>query len=102
MRDGQEVPPIHPGRACETVAVSQGMARIEDVGCFGVYQYPPEAFVPGATLTLRVVNEDRPQDPEVIPLDPDLVCRVYRDFVPYFRAVAEPGSPTPECTITGP
>ncbi len=102
LRNGEEVPPIHPGRNCEAVSQNQGLAGLEDVGCYGIYQYPPEAFLPGASLTLKVYNEDKPQDPEIVSLDPNLVCRIYKDFVPYFRVGGGPEFTEINCKIEEP
>ncbi len=83
VRGGQVVRPIFPGRACEAVSASTGYGRIEDVGCYGFYQYPPEAFEPGAGLELWIYNEDHPEAPEKIPLSAALTSRVWDDFAPF-------------------
>lgn len=87
LRGGREVRPIVPGRVCETVSIQGGLNRIEDVGCYGLYQYPPEAFEPGAPLEIHVFSEDAPGEPEVVTLLPDLSGRVWRDFTPFFEAL---------------
>ena len=97
--DDNEVPPIHPGRSCEAVSQTQGMVRMEDVGCYGVYQYSPESFIPGATIVLKLYDEDQPEEPKVLSLDPGFVCRIYKDFGPYFRAASGPDVTLKECVV---
>ena len=76
-RDGNLVEPILPGRIKEIVNVQQGTAKSKDVGYWGYYEYPPEAFAPGAVVTLHIwgaggarpadshtSGDDLPPDPE--------------------------------------
>jgi hypothetical protein len=95
LRGGTPVTPIHPGRTCQAVGEAQGMTYIEDVGCYGLYQYPAETFEPGAPLELQVFTEDDPGRPVVVPLDPEFVRRIWDDFVPYFDALRKPPTPVP-------
>jgi hypothetical protein len=87
LRDGKRVEPIHPGRIKLVVNVDAG-AVMKDVGYFGYYEYPPEAFQPGATLTLRVWEQGIP-DPTALILTADIVHRIWTDFEPYRKREAE-------------
>jgi S1-C subfamily serine protease len=87
QRGGVTVRPILPGRICETVSMGSTTAQLEDVGCYGFYQYPPEAFASGEPMTLRVFTEDAPDTPIIVPLDPALVYRISTDFKPFFEAL---------------
>lgn len=88
MRAGEEIRPIFPGRSCEAVSQSVALGSIEDVGCFGFYQYPPEAFEPGPALELWIYDEDHGDAPEKLSLNAALVRRIWDDFEPYRREVA--------------
>ncbi len=87
QRGGVTVRPILPGRICESISLGSATAQIEDVGCYGHYQYPPEAFAPGEPMTLKVFTEDAPNAPTIVPLDPALVYRIATDFKPFFEAL---------------
>jgi S1-C subfamily serine protease len=82
-RDGETVEPIHPGRIKEVVDVQQGTASLTDVGYWGYYEYPPEAFAPGAALTLHVWEQDVPGS-QTLPLPEAMVARIRDDLRPYF------------------
>jgi Trypsin-like peptidase domain len=81
LRDGVEAVPIVPGRFCEPGAPG---TRGHPARCFGLYQYLPETFAPGAQLALHVYSDDAPEKPRVWKLRPALVDRVRSDFAPWF------------------
>lgn len=89
LRNGVEVVPIVPGRFCRNAADASPR---QPAGCFGLYQYAPSAFAPGAELELRVYSEDAPTKPRVWKIPASVVSRVWADFAPWL-AVA--GCPTP-------
>jgi hypothetical protein len=80
LRAGVEVVPIVPGRFCGPAP--SGAEPSQPDGCFGLYQYRPEAFAPGAPLELHVYREDSPATPFIWRLPPALVDRVWADFEP--------------------
>jgi len=85
LRGGEPVEPIHPGRIREVVNVSGGGASMKDVGYWGLYEYPPEAFAPGDQLTLKVWQQDVPE-PTVLPLPALLVESIRADLKPYYES----------------
>lgn len=95
FRDGADVRPIVPGRICETVSMSGSGGKLEDVGCFGIYTYPPEAFAPGAALVLQIVTAEKPDEPMIVTLAPELVGRIWSDFRPWVEATAGSAEPVP-------
>ena len=80
LRNGVEVVPIVPGRFCSGAADA---AQLRPSGCFGLYQYSPSAFAPGAELELRVYSVDAPTRPRIWKLPAGLVSRVWADFEPW-------------------
>jgi S1-C subfamily serine protease len=82
-RDGEIVEPIHPGRIKEVVTEK----GFKDVGYWGYYEYPPEAFASGASVTVTIWEEDVPQ-PKVLALSPDLLVIIQADLQPYFESAA--------------
>jgi S1-C subfamily serine protease len=88
IRSGTVVEPIHPGRTRTIMSQEGRQASFKDVGVYGQYKYPPEAFRPGAAVTLKVWNSDRP-DPKVKNLDPELLQQIWSDFKEYFEALEE-------------
>jgi hypothetical protein len=76
LRDGEVVQPIFPGRSCE--AVNQGV--LNDIACYGTYQYLPQDFEPGHRYQLRLVMEGKPDAPVIVDLDPQLIQRIHDDF----------------------
>jgi S1-C subfamily serine protease len=80
------VRPIHPRRWTNVVSFEQGVASMNDVGFYGSYEYPPEAFKPGETLTLKVWKQGKPK-PIVRIIEPHQQIRVWNDFTPYFAAL---------------
>ncbi len=84
LRDGELVEPILPGRIREVVNISGGAASMKDVGYWGLYEYPPEAFVAGAELTLRVWQQDVPE-PKVFILSESLLESIRADLKPYYE-----------------
>ena len=78
-RDDEIVEPIHPGRIKEVVSEK----GFKDVGYWGYYEYPPEAFAPGATVTVTIWEEDEPE-PKVLVLSPELLEMIRIDLQPYF------------------
>lgn len=85
-RNGVVVEPIHPGRAPELASVQVPGASIQDIAYYGAYEYPPEAFRPGAKVVLKVW-EQRKEEPRVRELSEVLLQRIWADFQPYFRAL---------------
>jgi len=80
-RGTQVVEPILPGRVKQVVNV-EGAATMKDIGYFGYYEYPPEAFEGDATLTLTVWEQGL-DAPRAIALSPELVALIRGDFAPY-------------------
>lgn len=88
VRDGQVVEPINPGRIRQVVDESVAGNRLSDIGYFGAYEYPPEAFQPGAKLTLRVWEQggDRVTERNV---SDELRQRIWSHFEPYFASIKQ-------------
>lgn len=86
-RGDQIVEPIHPGRIKEVVNVEGNVASMKDIGYWGLYEYPPEAFLSGAAITLRIW-EQGVAEPHVLPLPEDLLSRVRDDYRPYLDTLA--------------
>ena len=80
FRDGIEVVPIVPGRFCRDGADA---APRQPAGCFGLYQYLPSAFEPGAALELRVYSDAAPTKPRIWKIPSELILRVWSDFKPW-------------------
>ena len=87
LRNGVEVVPIVPGRFCRNAADASPR---QPAGCFGLYQYAPSAFAPGAELELRVHSEDAPTRPRVWKIPASVVSRVWADFAPWLAVAACP------------
>ena len=85
-RSGVEVQPIHPGRYASVSNFEQGLASMKDVGYYGMYKYPPEAFKPGAALSLKLWKQGVPT-PIVKVFPAALQARIWEDFRPYFEAL---------------
>ena len=86
LRGGVEVEPIVPGRYCGPGSAE----RPTHSRCRGLYQFPPEAFAPGAPLELHLSIQDRPTRPIVWKLPDALVRRVWADFEPWREAAPWP------------
>jgi hypothetical protein len=86
-REGEVVEPIHPGRIKEIVTEK----GFKDVGYWGHYEYPPEAFASGAAVTVTIWEEDV-SEPEVLVLPPDLLARIRSDLQPYFDSAGSADS----------
>ena len=84
LRNGVDVVPIVPGRFC---ANTSDAGQLRPAGCFGLYQYPPSAFAPGAELELRVYSDDAPTKPRVWKIPPVVISRVWADFEPWLAFV---------------
>ncbi len=80
------VQPIHPGRIAQVVSMEAGLQSMDDIGFFGAYEYPPEAFRPGAALIIKVWRQESPV-PNVKVVDAGLAGRIWADFLPYFEAL---------------
>ena len=76
------VEPIHPGRIKEVVNVQGGGGSMKDIGYWGLYEYPPEAFNPGAPLVLRIW-EQGVSEPRVMVFPAELLESIRADFRPY-------------------
>ena len=84
--NGLVVIPIVPGRFC---APPLQPGRDEQLaGCFGLYQYRPEAFAPGARLELHVYSGGARARRHVWTLPSKLVDLVWSDFEPWRTAAA--------------
>jgi len=81
-RDDEVVEPIHPGRIKEVVSEK----GFKDVGYWGYYEYPPEAFASGATVTVTIWEEDV-SEPKILVLSPELLKRIRTDLQPYFDSL---------------
>jgi hypothetical protein len=86
LRGETVVTPIHPGRITQVVSASAGMDAMEDIGYYGHYEYPPEAFKPGETITLKIWKQGNPK-PIVDTIDAKQQARIWGDFQPYFEAL---------------
>ena len=86
LRGGVEVEPIVPGRFCESGSAD----RPAHSRCRALYQFPPEAFAPGAQLELHLSMPERPGRPYVWKLPDALVRRVWADFEPWRQAASRP------------
>lgn len=99
LRDGVLVEPLYPGRIPHEVDASVGNKSMTDMTYFGAYEYPPEAFKPGAKVELRIWDEKR-EKPRVEKI-PEGTLRLiwWQDFSAYFNAlqkeVASPGHSSP-------
>lgn len=82
------VEPILPGRIAEVVSAQAGLQSLDDIKFYGKYEYPPEAFAPGATLILKVWRQGD-ASPNDNNLDAALQARVWADFQPYFQALEQ-------------
>jgi len=87
FRDDVLVEPIHPGRVPQVQNVQSASASIQDVAYYGTYEYPPEAFKPGANVVLKVWEQGRPE-PKIREVPQSLLLRVWSDFQPYFQALS--------------
>jgi hypothetical protein len=86
-RNGVIVEPIWPARAPNVLSFQSGTQGMNDVAYYGVYEYPPEAFAPGAAIELRVWEQGR-HEPRVRQLSSEQASLIWRDFATYFSAVA--------------
>ncbi len=96
-RDGVVVSPIHPGRVPNVLALQIGVDRMNDVAFYGSYQYPPEAFKPGAVVELSVFVVGR-QEPRIRALPPEQLSLIWGDFEPLMQSLQaavsdDPSSP---------
>jgi hypothetical protein len=79
-RDGALVEPILPGRIQEVL----NNGSTTDVTYWGYYEYPPEAFRPGAAVTLRIWEEGKAAPTERI-VDDLLLELISRDVASYLE-----------------
>jgi len=92
LRRGDEVvEPIHPGRIKEVLNISGGAATLQDITWWGLYEYRPEVFEPGAPLVLRIW-EQGVAEPHVITLSEELLARIRGDFTAYMAWLRTGGS----------
>jgi hypothetical protein len=92
LRRGDEVvEPIHPGRIKEVLNISGGAATLQDITWWGLYEYRPEVFEPGAPLVLRIW-EQGVAEPQVIALSEELLARIRGDFTAYMAWLRTGGS----------
>ena len=80
------VRPIHPRRWANVKNFNQGNASMSDVGFYGSYEYPPEAFKPGEELKLKVWRQGR-EKPITKTISTTQQHRVWEDFEMYFEAL---------------
>ncbi|MHC4302719.1 MAG: hypothetical protein ACYS7Y_36130, partial [Planctomycetota bacterium] len=92
LRGGVEVAPIHPGKTRQVVSKASGVDILEDIGTYGAYEYPPEAFEPSQHLILEVYTEQRPDKPKVREIDSELQGRIWEQFAPYFASLRGEGA----------
>jgi len=83
MRDGKEVLPIHPGK----IKRVWNRPYCTDVQVFGAYDYPPDAFEPGARVEIQIYNEEETTKPVVVKFPEATLESVWRDFQPWREAV---------------
>ena len=98
-KGGRIIRPIHPGRVCgqslglleiDFCSEESGRSNKRKVkGCYGIFTYPAEAFVPGEPMELRITRKSGRSEPEVVALDPALIERISSDFRPYFLSVEQ-------------
>ena len=88
LRDGVVVEPIHPGRAPQVINEQRGYASFKDVGYYGSYEYPPEAFRPGSKLELRIWEVGR-ADAKLREIPGTIKDRIWADLRPYFEALQQ-------------
>lgn len=82
------IQPIWPRRQANVINYQSGLVSMKDVGFYGTYEYPPEAFKPGAALTLKVWKQGEPT-PIVKTLSNPTQTRVWTDFDHYFQGLEE-------------
>lgn len=82
------VRPIHPRRWANVVNFQQGVTSMKDIGFYGSYEYPPEAFKPGESLVLKIWKQGVSVPiTRLIPAPQQ--TRVWNDFAAYFEALEE-------------
>jgi len=86
VRGSTVVEPIHPGRMPQVADVETSQVILEDIAFLGAYEYPPEAFKPGETVTLRVWKQGVPE-PIVKVVPPEKQQAIWASFRPYFEAL---------------
>lgn len=101
LRDGVEVHPVaesvecDPTRARVALAPGRKIKERKVRGCHGVYKYPPEAFAPGAALSVRILEKGEPAAGGDVPLDPVLVRRIWADFQLWLATLERVDRPDP-------
>jgi len=95
LRDGRRVEPVWPARVPSTLSFRQGNKYINDRTVIGEYQYPIEAFAPGATLRLKLwdVNRTEPWERE---FPADLAASVWAQFRPYLEMLEDKAAGYPK------
>ena len=86
LRNNTVVEPIHPGRMTDQRSFDHGNQSMHDIGFYGEYTYPAEAFAPGAVLSLRVWRQGHPT-PHVKTIKPEQQALIWSDFKPWFEAL---------------
>jgi hypothetical protein len=86
IRDGAVVQPYHPGRVRQVVNQTAAGNSLTDIHTFGAYEYPPEAFRPGAQLILRIWEHEKERSIEK-DIPERVVESVWNHFEPYFQAI---------------
>ncbi len=88
---GKEITPILPGR--EEYDLYDQRDRKVDTTFQGIYEYLPDAVNPACgTMVLEIFSEKDPNIPEIRPVDPATVQRVWSDFEPFRQAHAAPAT----------
>ena len=86
---GKEITPILPGR--DEFDLYDQRDRKVDTTFQGIYEYLPDAVTPACgTVVLEIYSEKDPGTPEIRPVDPATVQRVWSDFEPFRQAHAAP------------
>ncbi len=92
-RGDRIVEPIHPGRIKEVVNVQGAGGSFKDIGYWGIYEYPPEAFLPGATLALRIWEQGS-ENPRELAIDEALLLKIREDFRSYLDTAGAAAPPS--------
>jgi S1-C subfamily serine protease len=86
---GKEITPILPGR--DEFDLYDQRDRKVDTTFQGIYEYLPDAVTPACgTVVLEIYSEKDPGTPEIRPVDPATIQRVWNDFEPFRQAHAAP------------
>jgi len=82
-RDGEFIPPIHPGRAVTEQAFQGPLVTFVDEAYSGMYVYTPDVFMKGKEFRMEVYDAREPGKPHralLVPSDYKLIQQIRRDF----------------------